>query len=349
MKPASALDAKKMHLPSLLVHSSLNHAKQQGFNTDKLRKSIKLSFENSRILPESVSHSKIKAVLIGVKKLTNDPALGLTIGSKQSVLSFGLPGLMMLTCRTLLEALNITSLHQNEISAHVISKNWNNGNEIFFEVTPRHHDRDLDIFFIEQAFSSIALVRNLIGSQYKPSHIEVTYSKPDYFDKYQSFFQCPVKYSAPKNILINDLTLFTNTLPHYDDIACPILMSQLESLAPPASNTEDLLKFLLAHFRAHLDKGLDSKSAADKLQITDRTLRRRLKAMNLSYHELLDPVRLEQANHLLKQTSLSIREISSKLGLSDPRSFRRAFMRWSGESVSSIRAMVKPKIKAETL
>jgi AraC-like DNA-binding protein len=66
------------------------------------------------------------------------------------------------------------------------------------------------------------------------------------------------------------------------------------------------------------------------LNISERTLRRRLADLNVSYRSLVDQARHERAVDLLRRTSGSLSEIALATGFSDARNFRRAFKRWTG-------------------
>jgi len=73
------------------------------------------------------------------------------------------------------------------------------------------------------------------------------------------------------------------------------------------------------------------------LNFSERTLRRRLADMDLSYRSLVDQARRERAIDLLKRTSMSHGEIALATGFSDARNFRRAFKRWTDKLPSEIR------------
>ncbi|MGB5329605.1 MAG: helix-turn-helix transcriptional regulator [Gammaproteobacteria bacterium] len=71
---------------------------------------------------------------------------------------------------------------------------------------------------------------------------------------------------------------------------------------------------------------------AERLGISVRTLQRRLKASGLSYSELVEQIRHEQACRLLDKPDANMAAIASALGYIDPSSFSRAFRRWTGMS-----------------
>ncbi len=79
------------------------------------------------------------------------------------------------------------------------------------------------------------------------------------------------------------------------------------------------------------------ETIAGSLNMSTRTLQRRLTDEGVSFAGLKDQIRFDLAVSGLKSRSLSIEEISEELGFSDRHSFTRAFKRWSGVTPSAFR------------
>jgi len=101
------------------------------------------------------------------------------------------------------------------------------------------------------------------------------------------------------------------------------------------SGLADDLKRLLAVRTDILHAPIDQVARA--LNISPRTLQRRLAENSQSLAGLRDQVRLQLAAQALKSKRLSIEEISSQLGFSDRHSFTRTFKRWTGITPSAYR------------
>lgn len=93
----------------------------------------------------------------------------------------------------------------------------------------------------------------------------------------------------------------------------------------------DFSSQVLAHIHALLSKG-EPKLAdiAALLNITPRTLQRRLEEEGHTFNALLDRERKTLAHDLLAHSDRTITEISFLLGFSDPSNFSRASKRWFG-------------------
>jgi AraC-like DNA-binding protein len=76
---------------------------------------------------------------------------------------------------------------------------------------------------------------------------------------------------------------------------------------------------------------------AERLFLSERTLRRRLKEAGTSFKEILAETRRELGERYIQDSSLSLTEIAYMLGFSDSSSLSRAYKSWTGKSPSEHR------------
>lgn len=76
---------------------------------------------------------------------------------------------------------------------------------------------------------------------------------------------------------------------------------------------------------------------AAKLNVSRRTLQRKLKEENTTFQQQLNGVREMLARHYIRNTDMSSNDIAFLLGYSEVNSFLRAFSLWTGMSVSEYR------------
>lgn len=86
---------------------------------------------------------------------------------------------------------------------------------------------------------------------------------------------------------------------------------------------------------------LSIDNIADELNLSKRTLQRRLQQQGISFAELRDRVRFHYSIDLLVKQQISIDRISSTLDFSDRTSFTNAFKRWTGLSPSTFRKVFR--------
>jgi AraC-like DNA-binding protein len=73
------------------------------------------------------------------------------------------------------------------------------------------------------------------------------------------------------------------------------------------------------------------------MRLSPRTFQRRLAAEGTSFKDLLETVRRDLAKAWVRDGSLTLSEISYRLGYCDAAAFSRAFKRWTGEAPSAYR------------
>ncbi len=78
-------------------------------------------------------------------------------------------------------------------------------------------------------------------------------------------------------------------------------------------------------------------SIARSLNMSLRSLQRRLAEEGITYKQLLDATRGELAQPYVRQSRLSLVEITFLLGFFEPGNLMRAFERWTGEPPSAYR------------
>lgn len=79
------------------------------------------------------------------------------------------------------------------------------------------------------------------------------------------------------------------------------------------------------------------EAVARGLHVTPTTLRRRLKAEGVSFHQIKDDLRRDAAIHWLCNTDVAIAEVGPLLGFEEPSAFYRAFKKWTGVPPGSYR------------
>lgn len=104
-----------------------------------------------------------------------------------------------------------------------------------------------------------------------------------------------------------------------------------EDTAPALIRTLQPLVFDLEHGPASLG------DIASRLALSERTLRRRLRALGTSYSEILQHVRSATAKAWLHDGRLTMESIAWRLGYTETANFRHAFKRWTGQSPQAFR------------
>jgi AraC-like DNA-binding protein len=76
---------------------------------------------------------------------------------------------------------------------------------------------------------------------------------------------------------------------------------------------------------------------ATELGISERTLTRQLAALGTSFNDVLDDLRHDLALKYIRESDLSLAEVSFLLGYANQPAFNLAFKRWTGKTPSELR------------
>ncbi len=108
-------------------------------------------------------------------------------------------------------------------------------------------------------------------------------------------------------------------------------------------NFVDTLRTLL---KSYLPDGYPSaRFAAHLMEVSERTLARRLSAHDLTYGTLIDETRFAEAMKLLQKPDAKIEDVASSVGFSDQSNFARMFRRIGGLSPQEFYKVVKSSEK----
>ena len=106
---------------------------------------------------------------------------------------------------------------------------------------------------------------------------------------------------------------------------------------PKASVTSRVSLFLKS--RQFLDQ-VGRDDTASFMNMSPRTLSRKLKKENSGFHKLLDEERQRRCLHYLRADVVRGQEIAELVGLSDISHFYRSFKQWTGYSFSEFKKMM---------
>ncbi|MGZ9722896.1 AraC family transcriptional regulator [Rhizobium miluonense] len=176
----------------------------------------------------------------------------------------------------------------------------------------------------------VELGRRGTGQPLTPVRVEFMRAGPK-SDLYQLFFGCPVKYGAPQNKLVLKSADLDRPFPGHNpellEILTPALaaaMGELQARSSIGDQVKVVLKRSLASGRPELSQ------IAQDLNMSERTLQRRITEEGKTFRELLSEARKELGRQLLSNPSTDIDEVACLLGYQDRSSFYRAFRDWEG-------------------
>ena len=184
----------------------------------------------------------------------------------------------------------------------------------------------------------VRMCRLNFGDDLNPVRIMTTRPEPECIDEFVRLYQCPIEFSARENSIFFGKEDIEKQLPTANaDLALKGDQLAMEYLA--RYEHDDIVLKLKSIFISDLATGdINENKIANAMNMSTRTLQRKLQQQGTSVKSLLDETKKELALHYLQHSSLSIGEITYLLGFSEPANFTRAFKRWTNQTPSSYRA-----------
>lgn len=203
-------------------------------------------------------------------------------------------------------------------------------------------DSQLYGFVVELYFGIIvSLHRDIMELSFQPSELLVTYPPDLERESAANIFSCGVRFSTNENALVlnkkwlDGPAKFGNAVT-YQEVTklCDQLMDEMQLRAGLAGSVREV-------FLANLAQPMGFETVARKLKISARTLKRKLQHEGTSYRKIVNDLRTQLAIKYLRDTELTVADVASCVGFSDPTSFRNAFRRWTDETPSEFRQRIK--------
>jgi AraC-like DNA-binding protein len=190
-----------------------------------------------------------------------------------------------------------------------------------------------------------SIMRCVCGSQWAPSAVTLSHSRPRIVGPYRTFFRAPITFDAPVSALVFPASHLDQRVAGADPATTNHLLALAAELdaARPATVTELTVRALT---RMVIATPPSSAKVAEVLGIKPRRLRERLEAEGSSFKELLEDLRCELARQLLEESRMPIGEVAATLHYSKPGAFSRAFKGWTGKTPRQWRARVGRRARA---
>ena len=271
--------------------------------------------------------------------MTDNPMLGLLLGKTYQLEAYGLLGYAFMSAPTLRQAMVILR-NYGPLTFTLFDVNFLvTGSRGILRLAPDIAvPEDLLTYYVDRDLTAaVNGGRGSLRVPLEPQHIQLMHHGEDQRAIYERHFRCPVSFSAEASELQIDASLLDVAMPLGDSETtaacqqqCRLLLARMRAGSTFVDKVRQLILARPGYFP-------DIDYVAEKLNMTSRTLRRRLTREDSSYQEILAEVRYELAREYLTTSTLPLEEISVLLGYSAPGNFSNAFKRWHGSSPREFR------------
>jgi AraC-like DNA-binding protein len=326
-------------IPLFMLSSWIKAAAKCGFNVQPLFKEAGFKIDLIRLEDARVSPLQLISVLEQCVAMSPDKYFPLVLGDTFAFESLPEFETLLTTSATLRDALKVADLARRVVLPWIKIELVEEGDVarvvISFDVpVPNVDSFGLPLHLVSQGIlaSVRKFGRNLQGSEDGFIGVELKGPAPEgYADEIRKYFNVPVSYNQAHDALVFERRILDTPL----EGAFPALHEQAHFLAEQRLGKEVRRQGVAAEIEDLISRepdllALGIEDMAERLNLHARTLQRRLKDEGDSYLHVQARMRHRLACQWLKQGSVSIDDISARLGFSDRRAFTAAFKRWEG-------------------
>ena len=314
--------------------------RRHGVNPDSLLKEVGLNRADVADVDNRIPYVAVLGLAERAATVLGDASYGLRLGAAQDARDGGMLGFLMLNSPTLLDALSNTQryfrvlgegedIEIERLGPHAILR--------FRETEKalrglRHNSEYI-------AATIVRACRDMTRKRISPVRVEFMHGRPNAKVAYADYLGCPVRFHAEWDALIYDddamrlpVIAADSTLLKVLERACQKILGPTPKKSDIVYEVRELLVDRLAKGTVHLD------TVAAELNMSSKTLERRLAERDTTFSAVLDDIRSGLAKRYLGDTDLRLDQIAYLTGYSEAAALVRAFRRWSGTTPMQFRA-----------
>lgn len=315
--------------------------REQGLAVDELMSAHGLAIDHIDATAR-IERTKELQILDDILQLDSDETQGLNVGAQMGIGGYGPFSMLVLTSRNPYTAFQTGVKYQaltyvfGDIRLELLGEQ----SRLTLEPlsTPKHIERFLVCRDMAGTYRFMRDVFQMSGLSAPLNEVHFTMPPPKHTQAFENLFDCPIHFNQASNSIIFDTRLLRTEFSQANESAFELYRSQCDRQLLEASSHDDSISTSLQHYLSMFNYEIPSVvEAAHTFGMSERTLRRQLKAEDQSYQKILDKVRYNKAQDWLSHSRLSIEDIAIKLGYQEAAAFNHAFKRWSGSTPSSYR------------
>jgi AraC-like DNA-binding protein len=273
--------------------------------------------------------------------LSCDPATPFKVGSRLHLSAYGMYGYALMSCLSLRDYFRL-GVKYHRLATPTLTIEWTEYPDravwSFPDAFVSSPSRELREFLIEQQFvQHVTHLQDVAGRSCPPMEARFSYSAPAHADIYSAYLGCPCFFDQAQCELIYDSAILNQKPQLAHKLTATLLQETCDRLIGQAKTSVgasgEVYQILMS--TPGVFPGMEA--VANTLNMTSRTLRRRLEAEGTSFHAIVDDVRCSLALEYLRTTKMSTDDVAMLLGFSDAANFRRALKRWTAKGPGELR------------
>lgn len=320
-----------MNVSIVMVRALLGALERAGVSRDRFLSEAGLDARSIDDGSKWLSVAEYTRAVEAAVTVSGDPAFGLHIGEHVRSVMFDVVGPLAEHAPTLRVTFETIVQYSRLISAGDEPELQEQGDSARLRFPSlRGNDAATRVTSEFVMTAMLPMLKMFLGATARPTRVAFGYPAPEYVAEYKRIFGGIERFDQPCTQLELPRTWLDKAQPHRNPELYALLKTQadrtlgrLERDVPLSERIEQILSRQDAH-------RLSMQDVARELDMSARSLRRRMHAEGLSYSTLIERNRMNAAKRMLEKPNTSIQETAYALGFESTAAFHRAFKRWTG-------------------
>lgn len=192
-------------------------------------------------------------------------------------------------------------------------------------------------FFTELTLSSLVSTYKRLTHQAWQGHFSLPYTEPKLLDQYYKYLGHDLSFNQPICVISYNATTRQDPFELANSQGLKLARQQVNQQRQAAKYQIGLPAYIRLLLTRPKTRCYTLPQVAESLGLSPATLKRRLKAYDISFQQLQDEANMQQAIFLLAVSGESNLTIAKQLHFADSNNFRRSFKRWTGQLPSQFK------------
>jgi AraC-like DNA-binding protein len=267
-------------------------------------------------------------------KHCNDPLLPFRVGKNIHLAAYGLYGFALLCSPTVRDGFNL-AVRYHGLATPIFSIDWRAQEDHFIWFFPnefrvRYTSAVKQFLLAQQLAQHITHIQDIARSDRKPLLIKIAHSPPIAARLYGDQLGCPVEFSSEATEIHYDQSLLDDRPPLTNPVTLAMLRESCENLIGRIGDDSSTVSQVTQCIMERPGQFPTMETVAGHMNLTPRTLRRRLEGEGTTFSQVFDKVRRDLAEKYLSAGDFTVEDIAELLGFTDASNFRHSFKRWTG-------------------
>lgn len=330
---ADKIAMQDVTISPIFVKNALQGAIRKGYNAEEILRAQGLPTQILSSPKLRISTTDFAELSRTLTELLRDETLGL-LAKPSQIGNFNLLARACISSRNIKESLAICRNYSNWTDDSISAFTLFDENGGCFAVDVDKAEDINNNYILESLLTLCHRFHCWLAGDFIPiERVELSYSEDEISDEHRFiFYGAPIHYNQKRNaIYFSPKTLALENQRNREDLRELFIRPHTRLLTQPKQTKSVSVKVRFWMEKLFREGGglPQLKEASIYMEMSEQTLRRRLKEDAYSFNKLKEETRRDVAIYYIKQSSLSVEEIGFRLGFSEASTFIRAFKKWT--------------------